>query len=78
MMHQDEKLLQSVLVTRTNCKTIGVAEAYAGKIMDAVSDPGRKIRDAVSGSKILSEPPATPRADNLGPCTIPAEEGKAT
>src|SRR3984885_665720 len=45
--------------------------------MDAVSDPGRKLRDAVSGSKILADRSATPRADNLSPCAIPAEEGKA-
>ena len=44
--------------------------------MDAVSEPGRKMRDAVSGSKILADRSATPRADNLSPCTIPAEKGK--
>ncbi len=77
MQQQDEKLLESVLVTRDELKTIGVADAYATKIIDAVSEPGRKLRDAVSGSKILADRSATPRADNLSPCTIPAEEGKA-
>jgi thiol-disulfide isomerase/thioredoxin len=77
MQQRDEKLLESVLVTRDELKTIGVADSYATKIMDAVSDPGRKLRDTVSGSKILADRSATPRADNLSPCAIPAEEGKA-
>jgi thiol-disulfide isomerase/thioredoxin len=74
--HQDEKLLNSVLVTRDELRSIGVADAYADKIMTAVSEPGRKMRDAVSGSKFLADRAATARADNLTPCTIPAEEGK--
>jgi thiol-disulfide isomerase/thioredoxin len=76
MVHHDEKLLQSVLVTRDELRSIGVADSYAAKIMDALSEPGRKMRDAVAGSKILSNSSATARADNLTPCAVPAEEGK--
>jgi thiol-disulfide isomerase/thioredoxin len=76
MVRNDEKLLQSVLVTRDELRSIGVADSYAAKIMEAVSDPGRKMRDAVAGSKILSNASATARADNLTPCAVPAEEGK--
>jgi thiol-disulfide isomerase/thioredoxin len=76
MIHGDEKLLTSVLVTRDELRTIGVADSYADKIMNAISEPGRKMRDAVSGSKFLSDQSATMRADNLAPGTIPAEEGK--
>jgi thiol-disulfide isomerase/thioredoxin len=74
--HQDEKLLNSVLVTRDELRSIGVADSYADKIMTALSEPGRKMRDAVSGSKFLADRAATARADNLTPCTLPAEEGK--
>jgi thiol-disulfide isomerase/thioredoxin len=76
MTHQDEKLLQSVLVTREELQTVGVAETYAKKILDAVSEPGRKMRDAVAASKLFADRTATARADNLTPCAIPAEEGK--
>jgi thiol-disulfide isomerase/thioredoxin len=76
MSHQDEKLLNSVLVTRDDLHTIGVADSYANKIMDAISEPGRKVRDAVAASKFLSDEKATTRADNLNPCSIPAEDGK--
>jgi thiol-disulfide isomerase/thioredoxin len=76
MIHGDEKLLTSVLVTRDELRTIGVADSYADKIMNAISEPGRKMRDAVSGSKFLSDRSATTRSDNLTPGTIPAEEGK--
>ena len=76
MIHGDEKLFTSVLVTRDELRTIGVADSYADKIMNAISEPGRKMRDAVSGSKFLSDQSATMRADNLAPGTIPAEEGK--
>jgi thiol-disulfide isomerase/thioredoxin len=76
MIHDDERLLQSVLVTRDELKTIGVADSYADKIMTALSESTRKVRDAVSSSKILSDHAATVRADNLNPGTIPAEEGK--
>jgi thiol-disulfide isomerase/thioredoxin len=77
MIHQDERLLASVLVTREELRTIGIADSYADKIMNAVSEPGRKMRDAVSGSKFLADRAATARADNLNPCAIPAEEGKS-
>jgi thiol-disulfide isomerase/thioredoxin len=76
MIHGDEKLFMSVLVTRDELRTIGVADSYADKIMNALSEPGQKMRDAVSGSKFLSDRTATTRADNLNPGTIPAEEGK--
>jgi thiol-disulfide isomerase/thioredoxin len=76
MTHQDEKLLNSVLVTRDELRSIGVADAYADKIMTALAEPGRKMRDAAAGSKFLADRTATARADNLTPCAIPAEEGK--
>jgi thiol-disulfide isomerase/thioredoxin len=76
MIHQDEKLLQSVLATRDELRSIGIADSYADKILNAIGEPGRKMRDAVSASKLLGDSAATTRADNLAPSAIPAEEGK--
>ncbi len=54
MTHHDERLFQSVLVTREELRSIGVADAYASKILDAVSEPEpqdarRRRRFHVSG-----------------------------
>lgn len=76
LTHDDEKLLKSVLVTRDELHSIGVSDTYADKIMTALAEPGRKMRDAIAGSKFLSDRAATARADNLTPCAIPAEDGK--
>jgi len=76
MIRKDESLLQTVLVTREDLRTIGIADSYTGKIADAVAEPARKMRDVLSASKILNERAAWMRADNLTPCAIPAEEGK--
>jgi peroxiredoxin len=76
MIHGDERLLQTVLVTRDDLRAIGVADSYAAKLMDAVAEPGRKMQAIQSSSKILNERATFTRADNLTPCAIPAEEGK--
>ncbi|HEV8002025.1 MAG TPA: redoxin domain-containing protein [Planctomycetaceae bacterium] len=74
--HQDEKLLNSVLVTRDELRSIGVSDTYADKIMTGLAEPARKMRDAAAGSKFLSDRAATARADNLTPSALPAEDGK--
>jgi peroxiredoxin len=77
MIRGDERLLQTILVTRDDLRAIGVADSYAAKLMDAVAEPGRKMQAVQSSSKILNERTTFTRADNLTPCAIPAEEGKS-
>lgn len=76
VIRSDEKLLQTVLATPEDLGTLGVADTFAAKIKDAVSEPGRKIQAIQSSSKILNEHTTFTRADNLTPSSIPAEKGK--
>jgi thiol-disulfide isomerase/thioredoxin len=76
IVRQDEKLLQTLLVTRDDLQTLGIADSYATKIMDAVAEAGRKMRDIQAGSKVLTAQTTWLRPDNLTPCAIPAEEKK--
>jgi peroxiredoxin len=72
----DEKLLETVLVTKEDLAAIGVTDTYAAKLLEAVAEPGRKIQTITSGSKILNEQTTFTRADNLTPASIPAEKNK--
>jgi peroxiredoxin len=76
ILRSDEKLLQTVLVTQEELASLGVADTYAAKILDAVADSGRKIQAIETNSKILNENSKFTRADNLTPASIPAEKGK--
>jgi peroxiredoxin len=76
ILRSDEKLLQTVLVTQEDLTSLGVAESYAAKILNAVADSGRKIQAIETNSKILNENSKFTRADNLTPASIPAEKGK--
>lgn len=76
VIHSDEKLLQTVLVTQEDLTALGVAESYSAKLLDGVADPGRKMQTIQSNSKILNEQSTFTRADNLTPASIPAEKGK--
>jgi peroxiredoxin len=76
MLHSDEKLLQTVLVTQEDLATLGVSETYAAKLLDAVSNPGKKMQSIQATSKILNEQSTFTRADNLTPASIPAEKNK--
>ncbi|HEX4071100.1 MAG TPA: redoxin domain-containing protein [Planctomycetaceae bacterium] len=76
ILRSDEKLLQTVLVTQEDLTSLGVADSYAAKILNAVADSGRKIQAIETSSKILNENSKFTRADNLTPASIPAEKGK--
>src|SRR5580704_1462086 len=76
VIHSDEKLLQTVLVTQEDLAMLGVADSYATKLIDAVAEPGRKIQAVQAASKILNEQSTFTRADNLTPASIPAEKNK--
>jgi peroxiredoxin len=76
ILRSDEKLLQTVLVTQEELTSLGVADAYAARILDAVADSGRKMQTIATNSKILNENSKFTRADNLTPASIPAEKGK--
>ncbi len=76
MIHSDEKLLQTVLVTREDLATLGVSEIYSAKLLDAVANPGKKMQSIQATSKVLNEQSMFTRADNLTPATIPAEKNK--
>lgn len=76
MIRSDEKLLQTVLVTQEDLTTLGISETYAAKLLDAVSNPGKKMQAIQSTSKILNEQSTFTRADNLTPASIPAEKNK--
>lgn len=76
MIHSDEKLLQTVLVTQEDLATLGVSENYSAKLLDAVATPGKKMQSIQATSKILNEQSTFTRADNLTPATIPIEKNK--
>ncbi len=76
ILRSDVKLLQTVLVTQEDLTSLGVADSYAAKILNAVADSGRKIQAIETSSKILNENSKFTRADNLTPASIPAEKGK--
>ena len=44
VIHSDEKLLATILVTQEDLTSLGVADSYAAKILDAVSEPGKRFR----------------------------------
>jgi peroxiredoxin len=76
MIHSDEKLLQTVLVTHEDLATLGVSEIYSAKLLDAVANPGKKMQSIQATSKVLNEQSTFTRADNLTPASIPAEKNK--
>jgi peroxiredoxin len=76
MLHSDEKLLQTVLVTQEDLATLGVSETYSAKLLDAVANPGKKMQSIQATSKVLNEQSTFTRADNLTPATIPTEKNK--
>jgi thiol-disulfide isomerase/thioredoxin len=76
LIRGDEDSLRTVLVTREELQSIGVADAYIAKIMDALSDYSRKMRELRNRSKVLSPATVWMRTDNATPCAIAAEEGK--
>jgi peroxiredoxin len=76
MIHSDEKLLQTVLVTQEDLATLGVSETYSAKLLDAVANSGKKMQSIQATSKVLNEQSTFTRADNLTPATIPAEKNK--
>jgi peroxiredoxin len=76
LIRGDEAALRTVLVTRDELREIGIADSYAEKIAQAVSDPGTRLRQIRSQSKVIKNDTAWVRSDNATSCSIPAEEGK--
>jgi thiol-disulfide isomerase/thioredoxin len=76
MLHSDEKLLHTVLITREDLAMLGVSDTYAAKLLDAVANPGKKMQSIQATSKILNDQSTFTRADNLTPASIPAEKNK--
>lgn len=73
----DEHLLQSLLVTEADLRQLGLADELSRKILEAVSEPGRKLRDRLSNSRIITSGTRWLRFDGSMPSVIPGESGKA-
>jgi len=73
----DEKGLGLVLINKDDVRELGIAAAYADKLLDAVNDPEKKMREAASKSKLLGPKTNWMRFDTQMPFVIPADDGKA-
>jgi len=78
MAASDTAALKRLLVTGADLKTLGLNAELSGKLLEAVADPEKKLRDALKRSKILTSRTRWVRFDSSRPGTIPADDGKAT
>ena len=74
----DAAALRMLLVTAADLKTLGINAELSRKLLAAVADPQKKLRDVLKRSKILTSRTRWLRFDSSRPGTIPADEGKAT
>ena len=75
----DERSLSAVLINADDIRTLGIAATVSKKLLEAVSDPGKKMREIVSRSKTLTSQSQWRNFDSSSPPgTIPAEDAKAT
>jgi thiol-disulfide isomerase/thioredoxin len=78
MVAGDAALLQTVLVTADDLKSLGLSGDIAKQMLEAVANPAEQIRTAMNGSKVLTPKTAWMRFDSSSPGVIPADEGKAS
>ncbi len=75
----EKRTLSTVLINADDVRTLGIGEAVAKKLLEAVSDPGKKMTSIRSRSKVLSSQSRWRNFDSSSPPgTIPVEDGKAT
>jgi hypothetical protein len=74
----DETALKAVLVNSDDLKAIGLNSNLAKKILEAVEEPGKKMRAAVSSSKLLTSKTRWMRFDSLMPSTVPAAANRSS
>ena len=74
----DATALKRLLITPADLKTLGINAELSKKLLDAVADPEKKLRDVLSRSKALTTKTRWVRFDSSRPGTIPADDGKAT
>ena len=75
----DEALLSTILLTSQDATTLGLKSEVTQKLLERVSNPGQKLRDARGKSKIITPQTRWMRFDSsmLMPNLIPREAGKA-
>lgn len=74
----DEKALSALLVGAGDLKTLGLNSTLSEKILEAVSTPGQKMREAAAGSEILTSGTRWMRFDSLMPASIPADASRGS
>ena len=70
----NEAALSALLVNADDLKSLGLKKTISSKILEAVADPAKKMRAAMTGSKTLTTKTRWMRFDSLMPSTIPADE----
>ncbi|MCA9116109.1 MAG: redoxin domain-containing protein [Planctomycetaceae bacterium] len=74
----DVRLLQTVLVTEEELKSLGVSEDLIKEIMAKVAQPEAHLKKVRSTSRAITAKSTWMRFDSSMPGVIPADEGKAT
>ncbi|APZ93473.1 TlpA disulfide reductase family protein [Fuerstiella marisgermanici] len=77
MINGDVQALASVLLTAEDVKALKVTPELEKKLLDAVSDPGAKVRQVLSASKTLTSRSKWVRFDPPVPGLIPRDDGKS-
>jgi len=70
----NEAALSALLVNADDLKSLGLNKTLTSKILEALADPAKKMRAAMTGSKTLTTKTRWMRFDSLMPSTIPADE----
>lgn len=78
MIAGDNHMLETLLINESDTKTLGLNEAVAKDLLDAVSSPATKVRQIMDRSKILGSRTKWMRFDSANPGLIPEDDGKAS
>jgi thiol-disulfide isomerase/thioredoxin len=80
MAAADPQAVAVLLVTADDLRRLGISAEVTGKLLEAVKDPATRVREILSGSKVLTAKTKWVRFDTsmLMPNLIPIESGKAS
>ncbi len=76
LVTQEAALLTPLLVTKADLKHLGIKGPLEAKLLAAVADPARKLKQAVANSKMIQPRTTWLRFDASPPAAIPADMNK--
>jgi len=77
LVTHDSRLFQTLLITQADLTQLSVDKPLADKLLSAVRDSDRKLRDVLTKSRTINQQTKWMRFDGVMPGVIPADSGKA-